>query len=236
MRSILRKIWKTGVVGNLLAGLLVLLPLVLTVLIIGWMIGIVAAVLGPGTWFGSLLTTGGEAIIGQKPELIAFLIGAAVGIAGLWLLGLLVRAQARRALDRTFDDILGKVPLFRTIYRPVSQVVRLLAGSNPDLTAMSVVMCRLGGEHGADVPALLASQEAYEVSGDRRLLVYLPTSPLPAWGGLVLVPERAVIAVPTMDADALIRLYLSFGVLAPELMPAVARSSPGGSKGEQRGT
>jgi uncharacterized membrane protein len=224
MRSILRTIWKTGVVGNLLAGLFVLLPLMLTMLLIGWMIGVVAAILGPGTWFGELLTTGGSAIVGEKRELIAFLIGAAIGLAGLWLLGLLVRVQARRALDQTFDEVLGKVPLFRAIYRPVSQVVRLLAGSNPDLTAMSVVMCRLGGEHGADVPALLASHECYEVDGDRRLLVYLPTSPLPAWGGLVLVPERAVIAVPSMDADALIRLYLSFGVLAPELMPAVGRS------------
>jgi uncharacterized membrane protein len=224
MRSILRRFWKTGIVGNLLAGLLVVLPLVLTVLIIGWMVGIVAAILGPGSWFGDLLTTGGAALVGEKRGVIAFLIGAAIGFAGLWLLGLIVRAQARRALDQTFDDMLGKVPLFRAIYRPVSQVVRLLAGSNPDLTTMSVVMCRLGGENGADVPALLASQEIYDVNGDRRLLVYLPTSPLPAWGGLVLVPERAVIAVPSMDADALIRLYLSFGVLAPELMPAVARA------------
>lgn len=224
MRSILRSFWKTGIAGNLLAGLLVVLPLVLTVLIIGWLVGIVAAIIGPGSWFGELLTTGGAAIVGQKRELIAFLIGAAIGLAGLWLLGLIVRAQARRALDQTFDEMLGRVPLFRAIYRPVSQVVRLLAGSNPDLTAMSVVMCRLGGEHGADVPALLASQEIYEVGGDRRVLVYLPTSPLPAWGGLVLVPERAVVAVPSMDADALIRLYLSFGVLAPELMPAVAKT------------
>jgi uncharacterized membrane protein len=224
MRSILRTVWKAGIIGNLLAGLLVLLPLVLTMLIIAWMIGLVAAILGPGTWFGDLLTTGGSAIVGEKREVIAFLIGGAIGLAGLWLLGLMVRVEARRALDQTFDEILGKVPLFRAIYRPVSQVVRLLAGTNPDLTAMSVVMCRLGGAHGADVPALLASPEVYEVNGDRRLLVYLPTSPLPAWGGLVLVPERAVVVVPSMDADALIRLYLSFGVLAPELMPAAIRS------------
>lgn len=175
MRSILRSIWRTGIVGNLLAGLLVLLPLVLTVLIISWMVGFVAAFLGPGTWFGELLTTGGQAIVGPKRDLIAFLMGAAIGLIGLWLLGLLVRVRARRALDQTFDDILNKVPIFRTVYRPVSQVVRLLAGSNPDLAAMSVVMCRLGGEHGADVPALLASQETYEVAGDRRRLIYLPT-------------------------------------------------------------
>ena len=224
MRSILRQFWRAGIIGNLLTGLLVLLPLVLTILIIGWIVGVVGAILGPGSWFGELLTSGGEAIVGQQRELIAFLIGAAIALVGLWLIGLIVRAQARRALDQTFDELLSKVPLFRAVYRPVSQVVRLLAGSNPDLSAMSVVMCRLGGDRGADVPALLASPDVYDVGGDRRLLVYLPTSPLPAWGGLVLVAEDAVIPVPSMDADALFKLYLSFGVLAPEVMPPLQRA------------
>lgn len=224
MRSILKGLWRTGIVGNLVTGSLVLLPLVLTILIIGWMVGVVAAVLGPNTWFGGLLTSGGEAIVGPKRELIAFLIGIAIALVGLWLLGLVVRGQARRALDKTFDGILARVPLFRAIYRPVSQVVRLFAGSNADLATMSVVMCRLGGKAGADVPALLASREVYEVGGDRRLLVYLPTSPLPAWGGLVLVPEEAVIPFPGMDADGLIKLYFSFGVLASDVMVPAARS------------
>jgi uncharacterized membrane protein len=202
--------------------LLVLLPLVLTVVIIGWIVGVVAAILGPGTWFGDLLTSGGQAVVGQKREVIAFIVGVGLALAGLWFLGLVVRVQARRALDQTFDDVFGRVPLFRAVYRPVSQVVRMFAGSNADLAAMSVVMCRLGGQHGADVPAFLASEKVYDVAGERRLLVYLPTSPLPAWGGLVLVSEACVIPLPAMDADALIKLYLSFGVLAPEVMPSVA--------------
>jgi uncharacterized membrane protein len=224
MNSILRRVWRTGIVGNLVTGSLVLLPLVLTILIIGWIVGAVAAILGPGTWFGDLLTSGGQAVIGEKRDLIAFLIGAAIALIGLWLLGVVVRTQARRALDQSFDDLLGRVPLFRAVYRPVSQVVRMFAGSNADLATMSVVMCRLGGEKGADVPALLASQEVYEVAGDRRLLVYLPTSPLPAWGGLVLVPEAAVVPVPSMDADGLIKLYFSFGVLAPEILSPGVRA------------
>jgi uncharacterized membrane protein len=224
MRSILQGLWRTGIVGNLLTGSFVLLPLVLTLLIIGWMVGAIATMLGPGSWFGELLTSGGEVIVGQKRELIAFVIGAAIALTGIWMVGLLVRSQARRALDETFDGVLARVPLFRAIYRPVSQVVRLFAGSNADLATMSVVMCRFGGKAGADVPALLASREVYEVAGDRRLLVYLPTSPLPAWGGLVLVPEAAVIPFPSMDADGLIKLYLSFGVLASEVMAPAPRA------------
>jgi len=219
MRAFLRNIWQSGIVGNLLTGSLVLLPLVVTVVIINWIVGTIGAIFGPSTWFGDMLTKGGGAIIGKNRELISFLVGAGFALSGIWLLGLIVRTRARRALGQTLDNALAKVPLFRAVYRPVSQVVRMLTGSDAGLASMSVVMCRLGGDGGVDVPALLASQQVYGVGGDRRLLVYLPTSPLPAWGGLVLVPAAAVVPVPGMDAEGLIKLYFSFGVLAPEIIP-----------------
>ena len=226
MRSILRRIWHTSIIGNLVTGSLVVLPFVLTVLIIGWVLNWIVSAFGPGTWFGDILTIGGEALVGPKREYVAFLIGTIVVLIILWLLGLAVRTQAQRTFAHVLDDILAKVPLFRAIYRPVSQVVRIFAGSNADLSSLPVVMCRLGGEQGVDVPAFLASSQTYEVRGEKRRLVYLPTSPLPAWGGLVLVPESSVIPIPNMDADALIKLYFSFGVLAPEIIPPVKQDTP----------
>ncbi|HEU5018179.1 MAG TPA: DUF502 domain-containing protein [Pseudolabrys sp.] len=220
MRTFLRRIWQTSIIGNLVTGSLVILPFVLTVLIIGWGVTWLVGAFGPGTWFGDLLIRSGAAFVGPKREYAAFLIGAVVMLLILWLLGVAVRTQAQRTLERALDSILARVPLFRAIYRPVSQVVRMFAGSNADLSGLPVVMCRFGsGELGVDVPAFLASSQTYYVKGEPRLLIYLPTSPLPAWGGLVLVPESAVIPVPDMDADALIKLYFSFGVLGPETIP-----------------
>lgn len=221
MHPVLSRIWRTSIIGNLVAGSLVILPFVLTVLIIGWLVNWIVAAFGPGTWFGDILTIGGQTLIGPEHEWLAFLIGAVLMLIVLWLFGMAVRTQAQRTLQHVLDDVLAKVPLFRAVYRPVSQVVRLFAGSNADLTGLPVVMCRIGGEQGVDVPAFLASSKTFEVAGEQRLLVYLPTSPLPAWGGLVLVNKSAVIPVPDMDADALIKLYFSFGVLAPETIPGV---------------
>jgi uncharacterized membrane protein len=221
MHTFLSRLWRTSIISNLIAGSLVVLPFVLTVLILGWGINWIMAAFGPGSWFGNLLTTGGEAFIGPEREWLAFLIGTVVVLIVLWLIGLAVRTRAQRTFQHVLDDVLAKVPLFRAVYRPVSQVVRLFAGSNPDLSGLPVVMCRIGGTQGVDVPAFLASDKTFEVAGERRRLVYLPTSPLPAWGGLVLVPDNAVIPVPEMDADALIKLYFSFGVLAPETIPNI---------------
>jgi len=223
MHSVLRQIWRTSIIGNLVAGSLVILPFLLTILIIGWGINWLVAAFGPGTWFGDLLTSGGEAFVGPQREYAAFLIGAILMLIILWLLGLAVRTQAQRTLQHALDDMLTKVPVFRAVYRPVSQVVRMFARRDADLTGLPVVMCRLGGEQSVDVPAFLASDQTFEVAGEPRLLVYLPTSPLPAWGGLVLVAKNAVIPAPDMDADALIKLYFSFGVLGPETLPRVTQ-------------
>lgn len=223
MHPVLSRIWRTSIIGNLVAGSLVILPFVLTVLIIGWLINWIVAAFGPGTWFGDILTIGGRTLIGPEHEWLAFLIGAILMLIILWVVGMAVRTKAQRTLQHVLDDVLTKVPLFRAVYRPVSQVVRLFAGSNADLTGLPVVMCRIGGEQGVDIPAFLASDRSFDVAGERRRLVYLPTSPLPAWGGLVLVADSAIIPVPDMDADALIKLYFSFGVLAPETIPEVTR-------------
>jgi uncharacterized membrane protein len=92
----------------------------------------------------------------------------------------------------------------------------MAGGGDGEIKAMRVVMVRFGGVGGADVLALQPSLQAYDMpGGDRRVMVYLPTSPLPMSGGLVLVPEASVTPVPGMTADDLLRVYVSLGALAP---------------------
>ncbi len=85
---------------------------------------------------------------------------------------------------------------------------------------MNVVSCRFGGGgNGVDVLALLASQVVYNIAGERRRLVYLPTAPIPMSGALVLVAETAITPVPEMKVDDLLKIYVSLGALAPEVLP-----------------
>lgn len=217
MLRLLTRFWRSGVIGTFLAGLAVLAPLILTLMILQWIMARLAAALGPGTAVGDLLARGGAALIGPHHETIAFVLGVLALLAGIWALGLLVRGRARRGFESWLDGLLSRIPLLRTVYRPVAQVVRVVAGgADNELKAMRVVMVRFGGASGADVLSLQASPQVYELAnGDRRVLVHLPTSPLPMTGGLVLVPEASVSAVPGMSVDDLLRLYVSLGVLAP---------------------
>lgn len=213
----LRYVWQKGIASAFLTGLFVLLPVILTFLIIEWIVAKLRGALGPGSVLGDLLTSGGSSLIGPGHQTIAFWLGLAIALVGVWALGVLVKAQAKRQLDTWIDALFSRVPLVRSIYKPVSQVVRMLNADNKDeFKSMSVVMCRFGGEEGAEVLALLTTREVYVVEGKRRQLVYLPTSPVPMSGGLVFVAEDAVSPVPGMDADDLMKIYFSLGALMPE--------------------
>ncbi|MEX5516613.1 DUF502 domain-containing protein [Pseudophaeobacter sp. 1A09344] len=213
----LRYVWEKGIASAFLTGLFVLLPVILTFLIIEWIVVKLRGALGPGSILGDVLTSGGSSLLGPGHAILAFWLGLAIALVGVWALGVLVKAQAKRQLANWIDALFSRVPLVRSIYKPVSQVVRMLnADKGDEFKGMSVVMCRFGGEQGAEVLALLTSPEVYVVDGNRRQLVYLPTSPIPMSGGLVFVAEDAVSAVPGVDADDLMKIYFSMGALMPE--------------------
>lgn len=230
MLRLFARLWQSGVLGTFLTGLAVLAPLILTLMILQWIMARLAAAVGPGTAFGDLLAQGGSTLVGPRHETIAFVLGLASVLVGIWALGLVVRGRARQGFEGWLDGLLSRIPLLRTVYRPVSQVVRLMAGSGgTEIKAMRVVMVRFGGPDGADVLALQASPHIYALAGDdRRVLVYLPTSPIPMTGGLVLVAEANVTPLPSMSVDELLRLYVSLGVLAPTDTTAFAAAREAG--------
>lgn len=230
MFDYISRFWRTSVIGSFLAGLLFLLPVMLTAVIMAWIIDFIRSGLGPGTFLGQLLQTGGGYILGPDQQVLSFWLGVAIALLGIWLLGLIVKTQAKSIIQVYLDRLFSGVPVIRSIYAPVSRVVRLATdrGGSGDLSGMSVVACRFGGDKGVDVLALLASQNVFMIAGERRRLVYLPTAPIPMSGGLVMVPEHSVTAVPEMKVDDLFKLYVSLGALAPEAMPnAIAPQGSG---------
>lgn len=220
MRSFIYRIWQTGVVGTFLAGLFLLLPLALTIIIVNWLVSKVVAVIGPGTFLGDLLLSGGGSIVGPNHAILAFILGLAVVLVAIWALGLLVKSQTRQQVSSATDRLLGRVPLIRSIYKPVSQVVRLLSDDGgSDFKGMHVVNCRLGG---VDLLCLATSSRVFELEGARRRLVYIPTSPVPMTGGLILVDEAAITEMPDVSVDELMQIYLSLGVILPDAISAKA--------------
>lgn len=209
---------KAGLTATFLSGLFAILPIMITVAIVGWVAQKVLSLVGPDTRIGSALESVGLQFATNR--LTAQLIGWAVVLVGIWLLGLLVRTRARQAVDRIINLIVQRIPFVKGVYGTASQVIGMLEQRDDgELKGMSVVFCNFGQEHGAGFLCLLASPDVFQFEGRDYRFVYMPTSPLPMTGGIILVPAESVRSVK-MSVDKLLEIYFSMGVLAPHAVPA----------------
>ncbi len=208
------------VAGPFVTGLVFLAPVLLTVVLLQWLAGYVIAAMGPGTLVGGLLAGGGMFVTADPA--LAFLIGLGVAALLVWGLGLVVQTRARTSLEAGLDRLLGGLPVIGGFYRSLAQIVRLFGSkSDNDMARMAVVSVRFGS--GIEVLGLLASPDAFDTGAGPRLLVLLPTAPVPVGGGLVFVDPAQVQRVPALGVEDLAKFYVSMGTVAP----AGLRAGPG---------
>lgn len=221
MKRALTWIWDRGIVSTFLAGFLVILPVVITLWIMGWAAGTLRDFVGPETYVGENLRFLGLRFVANNT--VATVIGWALVIVAIWLLGLFVKSTARFQVIERFNRALNHVPVIRTVYGPVSQVVGMLRQQDrEELKAMSVVYCKFGENQGAGFLALLASEAHFRFGEQDCRLVYIPTSPLPMTGGLIFVPVPALYRVE-MTIEALMQVYFSMGAMAARAVPGQYR-------------
>jgi uncharacterized membrane protein len=205
------------VAAQFLTGLLLLLPLMLTLMILDWLVRQVASIFGADTLLGSALTSGGALIFGDGT--LGFWMLLAFVVLGIWAIGFAFQDRARRGLERRLDAIAARVPVIGHIYRPVAQLVRVL-GKREDhqFASMRPVSVRFGD--GVEMLALQVSGQSYTVGGREMLLILVPTAPVPVGGALLFMAPGAVQPVDGMGVEELMTFYVSMGTMAPSLRPA----------------
>jgi uncharacterized membrane protein len=223
-------VWKKGIVSTFLAGLFVLLPIAITIGLISWVGGILAAWFGPGSVVGDALQRMGGVEPGPDTETMmeysAWFVGFLIVLAAIWLLGLFARSIGKDTLARAFNTTIEQVPLVNTLYKPVVQVVDMLKkDGNDDMKGMSVAYCAFGGEGGAGFLGLLVSEHVYRFADREYQVIYIPTSPVPMSGGIIFAPTSSVHKVD-MSVDDLMQIYFSIGVMSSKIIPEQYMTTP----------
>ena len=197
-----------------LAGLLVLLPLALTLAVLAWVFSLVNRLVGPESAVGVLFATVGHPFA-SHPQL-AYLFGTLVLAGVIYLLGVLVRSGLQGPLRRLTDRTLRRIPIVGGVYNVADRFVALLdqQKGGADIGAMSPVWCFFGGEGGAAVLALAPSAEPIDIAGRRYFAVLVPTAPIPFGGALIYVPVEWVRAA-NIGVDKLTGVYVSMGITPP---------------------
>jgi len=201
-----------SLVATWLAGFLVLLPLVVTVAVIGWLGGFVYRLLGPGTLVGRLFATLGYPFASHPP--LAYLVGTLVIVGAIYLLGLVAQSRLKGPLSSLTDRTLRRVPLVGQVYGLADRFVGALhQQGEADIGAMRPVWCFFGGE-GVAVLALAPSAQTIEIEGRAYFAVVIPTAPVPFGGALLYVPFEWVRPAH-IGVDRLTATYVSMGISPP---------------------
>ncbi len=174
---------------SLLAGLAVVVPIAL-VIIVGWqLLGLLTGLLGTVT-----AVLGRVGITGFAAQAVAAVVGIGGLLLGLLVLGAVVRNRVGRLVVARLDVTIEHVPLLGPIYRGLRRAREIILQGGDDqfrrvvLVALTDDIHALGfvvGDTRADL------QDALE--GDQTA-VYLPLAPNPTVGGhmLVVSPSRII--------------------------------------------
>jgi uncharacterized membrane protein len=202
----------------LIAGLLVWLPLAITVWVLLWVLGLLdgifgglagaaASVLPPamGGALQALRDVPGMGVLTLVLLLLATGVFAA-NIVGQWWL-------------RQWDRVLHQVPIVKSIYSSVKQVSDTLFSSkgNAFREAVLVEYPRAGAWTIAFVTGTPAPQLAPLLGqGEEHVSIYVPTTPNPTSGFFLMVP-RVQLRPLGMSVDAALKHIISMGVVAPSV-------------------
>jgi uncharacterized membrane protein len=190
----------------LVAGLLVIVPVAITVAVLQWIIGTLDRTLAilPEAW--------------QPDRLIGFHIpgfGVLLTLAILLIVGALATNFMGKKLVSWGDTLVSRIPVVRSIYSSVKQVSDTLfsPSGNAFRTAVLVQWPRpdvwtigfVTGVPGGDVTNYLV--------GD-YLSVYVPTTPNPTGGYFVMLRKSDCVELK-MSVDDALKYVISMGVVVP---------------------
>ncbi len=201
-----------------MAGLFVALPLFITFLVIDWAYRLLlTTIIGPiakwllKVWFPESASEGAQ----HLPFWIEYILApiAAVGLVLglLFLAGMFFRSRTHRMLDW----VLLNVPGVNVVYSVVKNVVDAIGNAQSDSEKFQRTVLIEFPHPGIKVPAFVTADCIDQDTGKTLLSVYVPTTPIPTSGYMLLIPEEDVVEIDWGLNDTL-QAIVSGGISMPD--------------------
>ena len=202
--------------ASFLTGLVVVLPVGLTIYVvwgvIGWIDGWILPLI-PAAYQPEALM---ERYFGPEANFPVRGVGVLVFLVVTAIVGWLARGLIGRSVMRKTEDMVDRVPLVRSVYSGVKQITEtfftkkeksfdrtcLVEFPRQGYWAVGMVATKPKGEIAAKLP-----------NGEDMVAVFIGLTPLTS-GFLVFVPEREVIVLD-LKADEAVKLIVSAGLVYP---------------------
>ncbi|MDA0672288.1 MAG: DUF502 domain-containing protein [Cyanobacteria bacterium] len=216
--------FKQDLKNDLIAGLLVVIPLAttiwLTITIANWVVRFL-------TRFPKQLNpfTGLPPLLG---DILNLSVGFAVPLFSILLIGLMARNIAGRWLLDLGERIVQSIPLAGSIYKTIQQLLQTVFQDSKNrfrrvilveyprrgLWAVAFVTGSFAGS-----PAV-AANPVTNPAATQMLNVFIPTTPNPTSGWYAVVPETDVVNL-SISIEEAFKVLLSGGIVGPNLAAAL---------------
>ena len=190
----------------LMAGLLVWVPLGVTLLIVAFLVDLMDQTL--------LLLP--EVI--QPENLLGFRIpGLGLVLTAIVVLvtGMVVTNLFGKQLFTIGERILQRIPLVRSIYASVKQVAESMFSSGKSFRKVVLVEYPRQGMWSLAFQTGTGASEISSKTGQEIVNIFIPTTPNPTSGFFLMVPHDDVIELD-MSVDQGLKMLLSVGVVVPD--------------------
>ena len=201
----------------LIAGLLIWVPLGVTFIVVNFLVNMLDKTL-------TLLPPNYH-----PDELLGFHIpgfGVILSVVIVFGTGVIVANLFGRKLIAVWESILARIPLIRTIYTGVKQVLETIL-SNQGQSFRKVLLVEYP-RRGMWTLAFQSSSEVGEAqikTGQDVVNVFIPTTPNPTSGFFIMLPKSDVVELD-MSIDDGLKMIISAGVVVPAWSKADLSTMP----------
>ncbi|HEV3426757.1 MAG TPA: DUF502 domain-containing protein [Paraburkholderia sp.] len=189
-----------------LTGLLVLVPLAITLWVLNLVISTMdqTLLLLPESW---------------RPPFHLPGLGAVLTLAFIFVVGLLTHNFIGQKLVEWWNALVRRIPIIGPLYGSIQQVSDTLLSSNGNAfrKALLIEYPRKGSWTIAFLTGIPGGDVVNHLQED-HVSVYVPTTPNPTSGFFLMVPKSEVVELD-MTVDAALKYIVSMGVVAPAATP-----------------
>lgn len=201
--------------NSLLAGIFVALPITVTVLLLMWLVKTLGAPVTDLIFIPIFNNLNSDFLDTAFGKGVMNTISALIVVVFITLIGYLSTFFLGRLAINLSEAIIGKIPFANTIYKTVKQIVDTFSKQKKAVFQEAVLIeFPRQGVYSVGFLTGEGRGELSEKAGEELLNVFVPTTPNPTSGFLMLLKKEQVVTLDMSVSDAM-KFIVSFGAVVP---------------------